>query len=111
MNRLPNHQRAILDVRKLGDYCLNPGHPRGRHKARVFRNALGIERGEAAWLRSKLLEGVGSAEAAPLSSDSPGNRWRIDVPVTRQNKQVVISSIWMVRTGEDIPRFVTCWVL
>jgi hypothetical protein len=29
--------RAIADVRKLAGYSLNPSHPRGRHKARVFR--------------------------------------------------------------------------
>jgi hypothetical protein len=37
---LPNGARAILDIRKLADYCLNPAHLRGRHKARVFRQAL-----------------------------------------------------------------------
>jgi hypothetical protein len=24
-----------IDIRKLEDYCLDPSHPRGRHKARV----------------------------------------------------------------------------
>ncbi len=35
--RLPHGDQAILDMRKIEDYCLNPSHPRGRHKARVFR--------------------------------------------------------------------------
>jgi Domain of unknown function (DUF4926) len=34
---LPNGDRAILDIRKLEDYCLSPSHPRGRHNTRVFR--------------------------------------------------------------------------
>jgi hypothetical protein len=50
--RLPHGYRAILDVRKLADYCLSSPHPRGRHKARVFREALGLERTEARWLRA-----------------------------------------------------------
>ncbi|MGO9453290.1 MAG: DUF6883 domain-containing protein [Candidatus Binataceae bacterium] len=29
-----------MDVAKLRDYCLNPHHPRGRDKARVFASAL-----------------------------------------------------------------------
>jgi hypothetical protein len=49
-NRLPQSDEAILDVRKIEDYCLNPSHPRGRHKARVFRDALGIHRDDAVWL-------------------------------------------------------------
>ena len=40
--KLPNGDRAIVDIAKLRDYCLNAGHPRGRHKARVFVAALGL---------------------------------------------------------------------
>ncbi len=40
--KLPNSDRAVVDIAKLRDYCLNPAHPRGRHKARVFAAALGL---------------------------------------------------------------------
>ena len=53
---LPRGEEAILDIRKIEDYCLNASHPRGRHKARVFREALDLQRGDAAWLRGVLLE-------------------------------------------------------
>jgi hypothetical protein len=33
---LPNGKLAIVDIRKLRDYCVNPGNPRGSAKARVF---------------------------------------------------------------------------
>ena len=46
--RLPNANRAVLDIRKIEDYCLSASDPRGRHKARVFREALELERGDAA---------------------------------------------------------------
>lgn len=111
MARLPNLERAILDLNKLQDYCLSPAHPRGRHKARVFREALGIGPNEAAWLREALLEGVRAAEAAELGRDSFGARWRVDVTVARQNRRVVVRTLWILRTDEQAPRFVTCWVL
>jgi len=60
---LPHGDQAILDSRKIEDYCLNPSHPRGRHKARVFREALGLQRSDAPWLREVLLEAARSAEA------------------------------------------------
>lgn len=41
---LPHAGSAILDIRKLAQYCLDPRHARGRHKARVFREALGLWR-------------------------------------------------------------------
>jgi hypothetical protein len=44
--KLPNGDRAIVDLEKLRAYCLNPQHPRGRHKARVFAS-FGIREADA----------------------------------------------------------------
>src|SRR6201999_1616239 len=89
-----NVEQSTLDIRKLEDYCLNPSHPRGRHKARVFREALDIGHGDAAWLRDTLLGAVRSADASPLGSDAWGAYWRIDVPTQRQDKSAVVRTIW-----------------
>jgi hypothetical protein len=62
--RLPNGGRAVLDVRKIEDYCLNPAHPVGRHKARVFREALGIGRDDSAGLVDEFLEAARTGAAA-----------------------------------------------
>jgi hypothetical protein len=40
--KLPNAEKAFIDNKKLLDYCLNPLHEEGKHKARVFQSALGI---------------------------------------------------------------------
>lgn len=109
--RLPNGDQAILDMRKIEDYCLNPSHPRGRHKARVFREALDLQRSDASWLRDALLEAARSGEAFQDGKDAWGTHWRLDATVWRQGKSVVVRTIWIVRTGETVPRFVTCWVL
>jgi len=108
---LPHAARAILDAQKLEDYCLDSDHPRGRHKARVFREALGIGQEGAAWLRAQLLDGARALEAIELTEDEFGTRWRVDVPLERQDRRVVIRTVWIVRTGEQVPRFITCWVL
>jgi hypothetical protein len=31
--KLPNAGDVEIDVRKITDYCLNPEHPSGKHKA------------------------------------------------------------------------------
>jgi len=108
---LPNAEKAILDIRKLEDYCLSPSHPRGRHKARVFRDALNLQRSDAAWLRETLLEAVRSHEATQTETDAWGTYWDLDVKIGRQSKSAVVRTIWIVRTGESRPSFVTCWVL
>jgi hypothetical protein len=108
---LPNGDRAILDLRKLADYCLNPGHPRGRHKARVFRDSLDMGRADASDLRARLLYAAANEAATPLPGDAWGDRWQIDVTVSRQGRRAVLRTVWIVRSGDEIPRFVTCWVL
>jgi len=109
--RLPHGDQAILDMRKIEDYCLNPLHPRGRHKARVFREVLDLQRSDASWLRGALLEAARSAEAFRDGEDAWGTHWRLDANLRRQGKSTVVRTIWIVRTGESVPRFVTCWVL
>ncbi len=109
--RLLNGDRAILDIAKIKDYCLNPHHPVGRHKARVFRDALGIGRSDARALGGEFLAAARWIAPVPAGADRWGPRWSIDVVITRQDKRAVVRTIWMLRNGEDIPRFVTCWVL
>ena len=60
---LPNGNRAVVDIKKLRDYCLNPHHEDGKHKARVFAAALGLGRVDAKWLRERLLEAAASEPA------------------------------------------------
>ena len=33
---LPNPSLAVVELAKLTDYCLDPAHEDGKHKARVF---------------------------------------------------------------------------
>jgi hypothetical protein len=101
---LPNREKAELDIRKIEDYCLSPSHPRGRHKARVFREALELQRSDAEWLRDALLKAAHSGEASQVSADIWGSHWRLDVSIRRQNKNAVVRSIWIVRTGETAPK-------
>ena len=53
--KLPNVEHAFVDIAKLRDHSLDPVHPEGKHKARVFASALGLTRNDAEWLRKQLL--------------------------------------------------------
>jgi hypothetical protein len=111
MQKLPNSKNAIIELGKLQDYCLSADHPRGRHKARVFREALGLTDDEAEWLQQKLLEGIQNRLSEKQETDSFGSRWRVDLPLTRQGKSAVVRTGWIIKTGEQFPRLITCWVL
>lgn len=109
--RLPNGDRAVVAEDKLIEYCLNPAHPRGRNKARVFASALGITRQHAAILKSALLAAAAGREADLGESDPYGQRYTIDFPLAGPGGTATVRSGWIILAGDDIPRMTTCYVL
>jgi hypothetical protein len=58
-----------------------------------------------------ILDAAKHVDAEELGADTMGRRWRIDVAVSRQNRRVMVRTLWIMRPDENAPRFVTCWVL
>jgi hypothetical protein len=108
--KLPNGDYAIVDIRKLRAYCLNSQHSRGRNKARVFAS-VGIREADAEEIRTALLAAAGNAEARLGTANVYGQRYIVDFDLVRQSRTVSIRSTWVVRTGEDLPRLTSCYVL
>jgi hypothetical protein len=110
--RLPNGENAIVNIRKLTEYCLNYDNPRGTHKARAFASALGITVSDANELREKLLDVAKRTESAVAGeSDAYGKRYVVDFEWTRATRIARIRSTWIVLNNEDIPRLTSCYVL
>ena len=109
--KLPNVDRAVVEIEKLRDYCLSTNHLRRRHKARVFVTALGITANEAEELREAILSAITTEEAIPTERDEYGQRYVVDFSMKRQVKEAVVRSSWIVRRGEDHPSVASCYVL
>jgi hypothetical protein len=107
---LPNGESAIVDIRKLRDYCLKPDSPRGSRKARVFASALGITAVDAAKLREKLLGVARTGEAQPGELDMYGQRYMIDFEMETEIGKAVVRSGWIILRDENVPRLATCYV-
>lgn len=56
--RVPFAENAEIDIRKLTEYVLNPGHPNGKHKAILWSSALGVTAEDAEELSAELLSAV-----------------------------------------------------
>ncbi|MFQ5548979.1 MAG: DUF6883 domain-containing protein [Woeseia sp.] len=108
--KLPGGDTAIADHVKLTEYCLNPGHPRGKHKARVFSSVLGITTDNAELLRTALLHAAATGDAEAIGSDKFGDRYVIDSMVTGPRGTATVRSTWIVRSGESRPRLTSCFV-
>jgi len=107
---LPNANSAIVDIKKLEGYCLNTSHPRGKHKAKVFKSVLGLTINDAKLLSTKLKEIVSKVDSVFLSEDDFGKRYFIDFKLDVNKKKASIRSVWIIRVDEDFPRFVTCYI-
>jgi hypothetical protein len=85
---------------KLMDYCLNPSHEEGKHKARVFLSALGLRRGDAAVLRRRLLEAAAREPATMVSSTRFGALYTMEFLMTTSVGSATIKSGWIIRYGK-----------
>lgn len=109
--KLPNGNRAHVDIAKLRDYSLDPAHKEGRHKARVFAAALGLTRNDVDWLRDQLLAAARTFDCQPGQKTDHGQRYLLDFALAHQGKSARLRSVWNVRPKEDFPRLITCYVL
>ena len=106
----PNGHMAVVDLRKLEDYCLDPSHLRGRNKARVFA-AIGLRRSDADELRAILLNAAATEDCRTGEYTPYGERLILDFDLFRNGQSVTIRSAWIVRTGKEQPRLTSCYVL
>ncbi len=109
--KLPNAENAVVEMEKLLGYCLNPNHTRGKHKARVFLSSCGLTAEHADDLRDALLEAALNLDADVGEEDDYGQRYVIDLEVAGPTGAASVRSAWIVRYGEDFPRFVSCYAL
>lgn len=109
--KLPNAERATVEIEKLRDYCLSETHPRGKHKALVFASVLHITAVDSEYLRAEILSAVLVNEASPSEADEYGQRYVVDFAMKNKGRTATVRTSWIIRTGEDFPRLTSCYVL
>jgi hypothetical protein len=107
--KMPGGDAAIVNQLKLTGYCLNPEHPRGKHKARVFAT-LGFTADNADELRTALLRAASTADAQLAEADQFGQRYVVEFEIRGPRRAGLVRSMWIVRRGETVPRLTSCFV-
>jgi len=108
--RLPNCHKALVEIEKLRDYSLNPNHPVGKHKARVFKAALEITLEDAEWLRERALEIALSDNARRSAASVFGDKYVIDSVLGHEGMSAIVRFTWIIEFGRDFPRLTSCYV-
>ncbi|MEM6559776.1 MAG: DUF6883 domain-containing protein [Myxococcota bacterium] len=108
--RLRGAERAEIDVKKLTDYALNPAHPVGGNKARVFESALGYTKSNYQGLLDQIRKGVRSNTPVAGKVDRFGSRFTVDIEVTGPSGSATVRTGWILRPGSDAPALTTLFV-
>lgn len=106
---LPNGDRAIVPLEKLLDYCLNPNHPSGKHKARVFASALGITAETVDELEQLISRAAVEGEVVQQSLTEYGQLFKVDWAIPNYDR-VVLRTLWEVTSEIPDPRLVSAFI-
>jgi hypothetical protein len=107
--QIPNADRAIINPAKLHGYLLSRTHPVGRFKSAFFF-ALGYS--SDGWLRFEAdLRTQHLRQNATAEALTPyGQKYSIRATLTGPSgRSADVVSVWVIRRGEEIPRFVTAY--
>jgi hypothetical protein len=108
--RLVGAEHATIDAHKVTAYALDPDHPVGRHKARVFLAVLGFDQSNAHQLLEQLRVGVRTSVAVAGVSDRFGQRFTVDIEVTGPRGHAIVRTGWIYDPGSTTPRLTTLFV-
>ncbi len=111
MGLLPNAEIAVVSLEKLRDYSLDPSHSAGKHKARVFKAALGMTQNDASRLKAMILQAILVNHATDQGANVHGNRYAVDFQALGLDRTVTIRTAWIVDKGETIPRLTSSYVV
>lgn len=108
---LLNAKHAVIDPKKMASYALNPEHPVGGNKARVFESALGFNPSNAGILVSRVQQGIISSSAELGAYDKFGQSMSVDIPIIGVNGETaIVRTGWMYETDSLVPRMTTIYV-
>lgn len=106
--KLPNGDSVIIPREKLIGYCLNPEHPKGKHKARVFQSVLGITRENVGNLYDLVQQAAIAGEVVQERLTPFGQEFKVDWTVPGSD-QVQLRTIWIF-SESNIPQLVSAFI-
>lgn len=93
----------------MRDYLLSPSHPVGRFKAMFFAT-IGYSQANWEVLVADLAQLAVDGDAIQAEATTFGQKFEVRGKLTSPSgRRALIVSVWIVLTGEFVPRFVTAF--
>lgn len=108
---LPFAEQAYANDAKFLDYCLNTEHPYGKHKARVFRSALGITAENWKILRDAVLTAVLLNPCSNEEHNGYGKLYTVDFRMIHDAQTAIVRTSWIIHDGENFPQLTSCYII
>jgi hypothetical protein len=106
---LPNAAEAVVPDEEVRDYLLSPTRRVGRFKAAFFEH-LGFRRGHWRVLQARIRLQALNGQVVDERVTEYGRKYVVRGVLEGPNgRSVGLASIWIVRTRETSPRFVTAY--
>ncbi len=77
----------------------------------MFSGSLGISQQDAEWLRDAILSCLREAPVSRQETTDFGERYVVDMKLTRDQRCAMVRTCWVIRGGESAPCLVTCFVV
>jgi hypothetical protein len=107
--RLSDAESAVVPSEKLVGYLLSLAHPVGRSKA-VFFRSLGYDETDTELLAAGLMAIAVDNEVAEVETTEFGTKYVVEgLLATPGGVATTLRTVWLVRSGEVAPRFVTAY--
>ena len=111
LENLPNVYKVRVDQNKVKNYALNPNHPIGKDKAKVFESSLGYNQSNADQLINQIQSKLPNSKAILGIKDQFGQRYTVDIVVTGPNgNSAVVRTGWILEPETEVPRMTTIYV-
>lgn len=114
MQLLPNLEQAVIRIEKIRNYVLNMEHTKGRYKAVVFKEKLGIESRHSETLAELIRSTLPSAAAEHREDmgDEHGDYWTTYHHMVGFNAlSAVVTVAWIFKKEEiAVPQLISCYI-
>ena len=106
---LPNKSLAYVSIGKIVDYLLSETHVVGKSKAKFFRS-FGFDESNIRQFEQGLAHIAKTESVTEITETTYGKKYVIDGELEIPNGDTVrLRTVWIIETGDDIPRLVTAY--